>query len=415
MVDTARLLYWPVALGVFLVPVLILQIPDAGATSFLLLGLLGLLTPFVSRYRPFSEDEMRLFILVGVFFVVAVASYLLSEMNYLGFKKLGRYVRFLVVIPIGYVLVRARLTQGWLWYGIATGAIVAGVGALTGAWDAFLQDQVHFRADGIVGPILYGDLALAMGCMALAGIGYFRQQSSWHVLIPVMAFAMGMVASFLSGTRGGWIAVPALALLFLWFYWKRLTRWQSYTLLCLLVVFPLATWMIPATGVKMRFDEARIEVTAYLDGTNRDTSIGHRFEMWQAAWQVFQEHPLLGAGVGAYRDIMQAQVRDGEWHVGIAHYKSPHNEFLSVLADRGLIGFIALILLFLVPAWAFYRAVRTDSADIARLGLAGLVLVVAFMHFGLTASILDRNAPIYFYGLFVAMLIYLISSRQYEA
>jgi len=124
---------------------------------------------------------------------------------------------------------------------------------------------------------------------------------------------------------------------------------------------------------------------------------------------------LLGAGVGAYRDIMQAQVRDGDWHVGIAHYKSPHNEFLSVLADRGLIGFIALILLFLVPAWAFYRAVCTDSADTARLGLAGLVLVVAFMHFGLTASILDRNPPIYFYGLFVAVLIYLISSRQYEA
>ncbi|MCI0400179.1 MAG: O-antigen ligase family protein [Gammaproteobacteria bacterium] len=415
MVDTSRLLYWPVALGVFLAPIVMLQIPHGSGASYLLLASLGVLTPFVSRYRPFSQDEKRLFTVVGAFCAVALVSYLLSDMNYLGFRKLGRYVRLLAVIPVAYIFVRARLTQGWLWYGVAAGALLAGVVAMIGAWDASLQGRDHYRAGGSTGPILYGDLALAMGFIALAGMGYFHQQGRWQVLMPLVGVAMGLLASLLSGTRGGWIALPALALLCLWFYWKHLQRWQCSTLLMLLLVIPLAAWMIPQTGVKTRVEEVRTEIAAYLDGTNRDTSIGHRFELWRAAWQMFENHPLFGAGVGADQEAIQAQIRAGERHEGIAHYQSPHSEYLSVLASRGLVGFVVLILLFLVPAWTFYRAARTGSADVARLGLAGLVVVVAFMHFGLTDAILDRVPPIHFYGLFLALLTYLISSLEYDA
>ena len=61
---------------------------------------------------PLSRDE-KLLLFSAVFFVaVALLSYLFGELNYLGFKKLGRYLRFLLLIPI-YLVVR-RLLQALL-------------------------------------------------------------------------------------------------------------------------------------------------------------------------------------------------------------------------------------------------------------------------------------------------------------
>ncbi len=55
--------------------------------------------------------------------------------------------------------------------------------------------------------------------------------------------------------------------------------------------------MSQATLVKERIDVARTDIQQYMSGTNADTSIGFRFQLWQGSVVIFREHPIFGVGV----------------------------------------------------------------------------------------------------------------------
>jgi O-antigen ligase len=42
------------------------------------------------------------------------------------------------------------------------------------------------------------------------------------------------------------------------------------------------------------------------------SSVGERLEMWRAAWHIFLQHPLLGAGTGSFLDEVAKRVRSGD-------------------------------------------------------------------------------------------------------
>lgn len=83
------------------------------------------------------------------------------------------------------------------------------------------------------------------------------------------------------------------------------------------------------------------------DLQSEDTWAG-RLDIWQAAWQVFTEHPLGGVGLANFAWVspnysstaayISSLREDGGG--GVAH-----NSFLSVLAETGLIGFMLFLLL----------------------------------------------------------------------
>lgn len=74
-------------------------------------------------------------------------------------------------------------------------------------------------------------------------------------------------------------------------------------------------------------------------------ALGSRFtvdspDRWasiRAAWQVFTEHPLTGAGPGLDRLVLERA--EG----GTGTFRYAHNEYLQVLAELGLVGGVLLI------------------------------------------------------------------------
>ena len=73
--------------------------------------------------------------------------------------------------------------------------------------------------------------------------------------------------------------------------------------------------------------------------------LGGRVDVWRQGLAVYYEHPLFGVGSGAFR----AAVESG---------RAPHNSFLSVLVDVGLIGFG---LFFLILAIAVFQAMHQSE------------------------------------------------------
>ena len=64
--------------------------------------------------------------------------------------------------------------------------------------------------------------------------------------------------------------------------------------------------------------------------------------IWQKAWQVFKQNPVIGIGPGTFQDYFPLYPK---WGV-----PQPHNLFLAFLLQAGIIGFIGFIWLIL---WFF--------------------------------------------------------------
>jgi (heptosyl)LPS beta-1,4-glucosyltransferase len=222
-------------------------------------------------------------------------------------------------------------------------------------------------------------------------------------VLPILAAILGLVASFLSGSRGGWIALPGLATVLIWHAWHRIARWQVTAATFAFVALAITAYAVPQTGVRDRIAEAQFEIENYFATGEANTSVGARLEMWRTAWMIFREHPWLGVGMGGYAREKADLIEQGIVDPAITQFNHPHNEYLAALATRGVVGFASLLLLFGIGLKVFYERYRNPRLDPA-FGLAGLVVVVAFVHFSFSGDTFDRSMPISFITFMLAVL-----------
>ena len=96
---------------------------------------------------------------------------------------------------------------------------------------------------------------------------------------------------------------------------------------------------------------------------NKGGSLG-RASYWKTAWRMFREAPLLGHGPHTF---------------GLFH-KTPwaHNLYLEVLAEQGILGFIALGVVFTCGVSAAWKLQRTASGDAHIFGTGALAGLLGF-------------------------------------
>jgi O-antigen ligase len=92
----------------------------------------------------------------------------------------------------------------------------------------------------------------------------------------------------------------------------------------------------------------RIEQTLYdmetVDQAAEATSTGYRIVFWRNTVRMIHDHPFLGVGTGGFLDGYMPYVQ------GVPGWKGdgtgdPHNQFLKILGEQGLIGFAAFLFL----------------------------------------------------------------------
>jgi O-antigen ligase len=85
--------------------------------------------------------------------------------------------------------------------------------------------------------------------------------------------------------------------------------------------------------------------------------------IWIGAWRAFQERPLLGFGAGAFRTAVAATPLPVGQHY--PHNTNPHNAFLAVLVEQGLVGFAIfglLVAICVARLWVMPSSDRKTAA-----------------------------------------------------
>jgi O-antigen ligase len=238
--------------------------------------------------------------------------------------------------------------------GIAGGALAsARVGVLQHLQWPTLLDHVVLRTSGAA---IFGNLAQAnhfatytvLGLLSLAWL-HARGRAG-----PAMTAAAALPMLFVLGLSGSRAAALYLLAAFALAAWARSREPdKAATRLLWLTGLYLAAYFLMQVAVEagMFRHDGRQSVTALERFTTATASIADRIRLWQAAWLLFTEHPLAGAGWGMFGlrffEMSAAHFPDAAYRL----YQNPHNLFLHLLAETGLVGLVCVALPLAIALW----------------------------------------------------------------
>ncbi|APA67033.1 O-antigen ligase family protein [Janthinobacterium sp. 1_2014MBL_MicDiv] len=381
-------------LGLTSVCVFLFSALALAVTSGYSLGALVLLlaSTYLLWKRPRLNLQRRDYLMLGtllLYFFIFTANMLYHADPT---RELDMPLRALLAAPVLLLLLAYPPRPAAWWSGIAIGAIS---GAVLASWQILVLEMYRPQA-ATSNAIHYGNVSILLGMLSLCGLGWARAQRrhlAWSILLLAGGLA-GIVGSIISVSRGGWLVLPVCGCLFLYYYSKgRGARYLAALMAALLMVSTIA-YTLPKSRVPERVALAVNEIKQFQDSDNVTTSVGQRMEMWRTAWALSGNNIWLGMGRSGYLAAKQQLADEGKMDKGIKNYTNAHNEYLDTLVKRGIIGVLALLMLFLVPLALFARPLRHGAAPAQPYALAGVILFTCYMIFGLTTSSLTLNIGI---------------------
>jgi O-antigen ligase len=376
----------------------------------------GMALILMPAYRvSLARGERVMLLSMTALFAVAALSYAVNGLWDHPDANLSRYARFLFFVPI-YMVARRFATAAGFWFALLLGSLTTGfLGVLEFAGLVRFPGDLWPEVNGAVNPIQFGDLSLTMAMMTCAGLPAYRQRGRPYLVLAGFAVVLALFGCLASNTRGAWIAVPALAVLVIWGYLRcGLIRPRQLLGLAITGVV-VAAILIPRTDFVDQVHAALQELREYGQG-RVGPSVGVRLELWRASWETFMQQPVLGVGPGLYGARARALMAErGGYPAEALEFSHPHSEYFFVLATLGGLGMLSLLLLFLLPLYRFGRAMLSGDDGLRCPGLAGTIMVVGYLHFGLTEALMFQHATFLgFYLLTVAVLSTLIGRQQPE-
>jgi O-antigen ligase len=326
------------------------------------------------------------------------------------FPELDPLLRLALVVPSLFFLAslssrQLRLVQ----WGFVLGALGSGAWAVYAVFHPAVGFAGGRLGNSFTNPIPFGDTALLLGFLSIASIERQRYVPVAEVAIKVVALSAGCYTSYLSGSRGGWIAVPILI-------WATASgrHWGGVRerLALALVVLACFAAVASTSVVRERFGAIGTDVQKMGEG-NLDTSTGLRIDLWRASVLLYERHPLLGVGRGSLESALANLANNGEAPRAIVNRRG-HSDFFSTLAEMGTVGVAALLLLYFAALRPFWQNRHSTDPDIATASYLGLALVGSTILFGLTIDVLALVMNAAFFALTAATLLAWIEARKRE-
>ncbi|HEY9281110.1 MAG TPA: O-antigen ligase family protein [Eoetvoesiella sp.] len=354
-----------------------------------------------------TQDKIIIGILLSLFLIAVFMLILHGNRS----RTLDPSTRYLAAIPILLLLLSVRMRLCWLWAGLVAGCVSA---AGISLWQVELQGLE--RAEGFTNAIQFGDIVLSMSMLCAAGLFWTGAQGP-HAKRWQAALIVGILAGFYSfvasGTRGGWLAVPPMMLLFAIAFLTR--KNLKRTLLggsALILAFGISVAMVPNNSIKRGYDAAISNIDDYLKTHNAESSVGGRLEMWRMAYINIPQRPILGWSDKDYAAQLQRLVDEGKAHPRVLRLGHAHNNYLQEWIRQGLVGLLALLALYFIPFWYFCQRLASPSRNVRVMAVCGTTVLSSFFVYSMTQYVLGHNDGIMF--LVMGLVIFWAGMRNEE-
>ncbi len=197
--------------------------------------------------------------------------------------------------------------------------------------------------------------------------------------LATLSLTIMLAALVMSWSRGAWLGVGAALVVTIVVQSRRAFVLSVIAAFVLTFIILLSSINIIPGAIAERlssigdyfgvFDVRGVKV----DDAN--FAIVERMAHWQAALEMYADHPVLGVGIGNYAPVYPAYALP-RWSDPLGH---AHNYYLNVAAETGTIGFLAYLLLWGTAVWQAWRTVRIThgwTRSVAA-GLLGMIVALS--------------------------------------
>lgn len=317
-------------------------IPQYVANGFMLFGTLGLASALLAQYLHWAllEWSLILSLLIGMLFIA-----------HLRMDAGERFDRVMLGI-----FAAACLTY---FMGFSAAYFATLMGDPLNAWELFHGfSNVRFfgQFQTMTLPLLA--LLIYYSKSTLQKTASFSLLSCWWML------------AFVSGTRGTWLGMLVAAMLIGLTGWRPGRIWlrlQATTAVIGLCLYALLFYAVPyLTG----------NVEQLINRLPDITGLSKREVIWEQAWEIIKQHPLLGVGPMHFAAIPNM--------VG-AH---PHNSILQLAAEWGIPAMLLLVGFAVYGLIRFSAAIHRQRFSLDRPPMLQMVLFAALIS-AATQSLVD--------------------------
>ncbi|MGW2054494.1 O-antigen ligase family protein [Streptomyces sp. NPDC001840] len=264
----------------------------------------------------------------------------------------ARYLQIFVLVPAALLLlIRDRRD-----FRLVAGAVVAlalvegSIGVtqyLTGTGASYMGENI--RAVGTFGPTDVMGMATVVAYGLVICVGYalapVRKPGPRRRTVALVGAGLLLVPLALSFSRGAWIATGVALLL------QLIVSGVRRAAVVVLAAGALGVVLVGGLGIGSQMISERLSsITRVTDAP--DQSVADRYTMWAAATDMWRERPVTGVGLKgfpAHRDShasLGLSSGSDTAGAGLGFQRqpllSPHNMYLLVLSEQGLLGIMAL-------------------------------------------------------------------------
>lgn len=170
-----------------------------------------------------------------------------------------------------------------------------------------------------------------------------RSSHARWLFVLAALLAAGNVLFMMEG-RTGYMVLAAL-LLYFCFGWLR---WKGLALALAAGMVVAAAGYAGVGSIKQRVGKVVDEVAAWRKGGGEPSSSGQRLDYYTNTLAIIRDHPVIGVGTGGFEQAYTEQARIS--NSVTARSNNPHNQYLLIAAQLGLVG-LALLLYLFVTHW----------------------------------------------------------------
>lgn len=191
--------------------------------------------------------------------------------------------------------------------------------------------------------IMFSVAAFSAGVLLILESTNLSRLQKWALSISIVILITNVV--YITPGRSGYLALIVLAITLALTY-----MYANKKILAPVIVFlMIPLLLLSSPTVRQRITQGTNEAASY-QSTNEATSMGIRMLLWKNTIELIHERPLLGYGTGSFQQAYKTKVLNKpEWEHNITH--DPHNQYLKITAEHGLIGLVVFLGLILSAFW----------------------------------------------------------------
>jgi len=382
---------------IFIFPIVINSLQVAGDIILFILAMMGIFIAISQQISPFIIKEIKIFsyLTIGYFTAICLSVLFSGQMLELA-HYIPRDFYFLFAPFIALTLYKVDININYLLAGVKVGLIILGI--------IVLNQQLAgvMRPSGVMNAGVFGNLSVSLFFITLV---FFEQESFKNKIFNIFSLLSGLFIIISSGTRGAWLSFLLLTGLYLYFFYKKKSKFSMRAKVFIVVIL-ISLLSIGGSNeyLKKRVNLAYYQISSWSLGDQSINPVSERLNMYKKAIDNIENVPLFGYGL---RTSNVSLFKDDLSMAGIvaARYNHLHNAYLTSYYNGGIFSLGALLLLLLFPLSIFIKANIQDRKN--PIYISGAFLTLGYSSYGMVNILLGDTYMNGFYVFFLAIFLLL--------